>query len=271
MSICNSIPIFFKTARGDSVTPFDYRSERIYVRRRDGTVLTGSPNEFVAATGESGDNLLSALLKPPRVSDLLHGAVREALAEVYSLAMIGRQDTRAWDAPDQYIVDDNEGNGAIVKFLSEGCVAAIACHDPTRLFDVGSVASSVPPNIANALAATTALPFFSGANSQITAVFWTRGDVIESLEPWYLTYRYGGEIFRRELLEDEYWESEAEEHYDLDVRTAKTIVELAHKRGHIQDVVRLTETDMDSIVPPAAPYREEALAELMTSGTFAPA
>src|SRR5262249_8447530 len=90
----------------------DVRVGKIYTVAPDGTRAIGSPDEFRAETGETADHLMSMALPWPHQAALFRGAVREALAEARSIATVGIQDTRIWDQPYRYIVDDNQGNVA---------------------------------------------------------------------------------------------------------------------------------------------------------------
>lgn len=76
------------------------------------------------------------LLPSPSMSVLFRGAARETLAAAYSIARIGRQDTRAWDRPDRYIVDNGEGDSALIQFRADACVGAVSCHAPSRPFNL---------------------------------------------------------------------------------------------------------------------------------------
>jgi hypothetical protein len=55
----------------------------------------------------------------PLWRSLFRGAVRESLAAANSVARIGLQETRAWERPIQYVVDDNEGNAGVVEFNAD--------------------------------------------------------------------------------------------------------------------------------------------------------
>src|SRR5215471_14989429 len=82
---------------GISAEIADVRAGNLRTVSADGRTIFGPPEEFRADTGESGDRLLELLLPWPSVSALFHGCAREALASAHTVAVIGLEETRAWD------------------------------------------------------------------------------------------------------------------------------------------------------------------------------
>lgn len=254
--------------RGQQAVVSDVRTGVLYTLAPDGALLFGSSQEFCADTGESGEALLNLLLPSPRASDLFLGALRESLAAVYSVAKIGRQDTRAWDQLDLYVVDDNEGNAAAVQFLSEGCVGAISNHDPSRDFNFAEAVAMAPLRLRQTLASLCRIPLFQDdGRPRVTAVFWAESGRLRGPEPWWATYLFGAELLRRELLDEEDWKDEAMKHYDLDDATAFAITQIT-RRAHPLEPIVLTKEEAALLSPHRSAYYDESFQQLLSGGRF---
>lgn len=243
----------------------DVRAGLVHGVLSNGARVLGSPHDFQAQSGETGDSLLGMLLPRPTASSFFAGAVREALAAVRSTAIFGRQDTRAWETPSLYIVDDGEGNAASAQLLAGAVVGAMCSHDPTRHFEI--LDELVPAGQREALASLLRLPFLQSTTSLVTAIFWTEDGRLSSPEPWFKTYQFGGEIFRRELLGEAAWRREAAEQHDLDAATACAIVDISKRAAPLKPV-KLTENDVTRLLPHGAAHREEASHQLFGGGMF---
>lgn len=254
---------------GARATLEDIRAGRLHgVSLPEGNYVSGAPEEFRADTGESGAELLALLLPPPTIASLHDGAIRESLAEVYSIARIGRQGTRGWESVAYYTVDDNEGCVAVAKFLPGACVAAASSDDPTRSFDTAAAFALAPPNLRAELASLCALPIFEVAGaSTVTTIFWSDGGFLQGPEPWPTCYIFGGEIFQRELLDEEAWKTEASEHYGLEGFGAEAIVQMARRSSADRPGV-LSEQELRFLVPLDSKHRTEALDQLFSGGFF---
>lgn len=102
----------------------------------------------------------------------------------------------------------------------------------------------------------------------MTGIFWSDGDIICGPEPWHATYRFGGEVLRRELLHDEKWLGEALEQYELTEEIATLIRRIADRRHSIQDVVALTIDESSVLLPPDSKFRSSAVKHLEDGGVF---
>lgn len=240
----------------------DVRAGRIYGELADGTEVSGHPCEFRADTGQSGESLLASLLPPPRADHFFAGALRESLAGIYSTAVFGRADTRAWDRKSRYIVDDGEGNAAIAAWSDDGIVAAMCDHDSTRAFEFGF---GIPDDKLRKLSELIELPFLRTCT--VTAVLWSEQERLEGPEPWFKIYQCGGEIFRSELLNEDEWMSDAVRNCGLDIKTASMIVSISRRAIPLQ-VVELTDFELGMILPTTAAHRAEAREQLESGGMF---
>ncbi len=100
-----------------------------------GASLSGAANEFLSDAGESGEEVLIRLLRPPRLDGLRYGALREAIIFASYVAVEGFSETRAWEG-DSYVIDSGEGSCGIVRFTGDSCVAAMTNYTPHRSYDV---------------------------------------------------------------------------------------------------------------------------------------
>jgi hypothetical protein len=250
---------------GRASTVFDVRAGMLYGVLADGTPTFGAPDGFLTEFGEQGEALLDRLLPRPVASNFFLGMVRESLAAVHSTAIFGRQDTRAWERSDRYLVDDGEGNAAVVQLTAHGLVGAVRCHDPQRSLQVSM--APVPENQRYILKGVLALPILSGDAPPVSAIFWTENGVLTSAEPWYKTYHFGGEIFRRELLDEEGWGRESAEHHELDSAAVAAIIAISRRAIPLHSL-RLTSEEIGMVLPRDAPCWSEAMEQLSGSGMF---
>jgi hypothetical protein len=247
----------------------DVRAGALFATSSEGELLSGAPADFLADTGESGDALLSRLLPNPSAESFLRGVVRACLVGVVSIARIGRQDARAFDAPGRYLVNDGEGNVAGALFLSHGrCVAAINDHDSSRVLDVATQVTSLPAALRESMTSLCELPFLTSlGRSRITAVFWERDGKLYADEPWHRVYLHGGDIFRDELMSETAWKAASQEEHSLPEGMVDLIVMVSHRALWGQSI-ELTEGEFAMLVPPGAKYRDEAVDELFYGGVF---
>jgi hypothetical protein len=227
----------------------------------------GHPDEFAATSGESGDDLLNAAMPWPSWHNLFHGAVRESLATVHSVAKIGIQDTRAWERPLCYVVDNNEGDAGLMEFSVQGAVAAISCHDPHRRFDSTRAIECAPISLRNALRGLCDAPLLR-SGSGVTAVFWTEGELVQGPEPWFRIYQFGGELFRSELLPNLTWRTDGAVRYDLTPELTDLVIAIANRATIRTPVVHVTERESGALIPSGSRYAAEARALLLSDGIF---
>lgn len=223
----------------------------------DGKQTSGAPTDFLTTTGESGAELLERLLAPPTTSELRYGAIRESLACAASTARIGFQETRAWDSLSDYILVDGLGSCGVVRFLWNGCVAALTSHNPWRQFDVVSAIAGAPDKHRATLKQVSHLPLLAESVRQlgISSIFWSDGEQIEGGEPWPTLYAYGGELLAREILDDASWLTEAPEYWALEPEAASVITTIARQRCDRSGLITVSKEDIERILPGGAPHR----------------
>lgn len=232
-----------------------------------GIEQAGAPETFRSTTEESGTDLLRRILVPPDMAALKHGAVREALASVQSVALHGFQETRAWDGPSDYIVDTGEGSCAVLRFAAPGCVAAMIHYDPWRELDLAQALRALPEALRPTADEVCGLPFLNSEHQlSISSIFWSRRDGLCASEPWPTVYAFGAELFRREMAPDVRWKIEAEHYYGVDAALRDLIVQITPRRAESGRGWALCEGDIHLLAPPGAPHRTEALRLLVELG-----
>lgn len=245
----------------------EVRAGHLFGLNADGTYAFQSPDAFRAETGETGERLLEMLLPRPTASQLYTGMIREALADATMKAFSGPAETNWWEKSYSYIANNGEGDGFVVQLVSDGLVGALACHDNVRTLDLRE--DLVPLEQRAALAALLELPYLLTTGSGITAVFWTQDGYLASGEPWHQTYIFGGELMRRELLDDEAWLIEGAEYYGLSDEKTSAIVAVSSRARPRQPIV-LTEEEIALLLPEDAPHRVDAAQQLFEAGVFVP-
>jgi hypothetical protein len=256
---------------GERATLSGVRAGLVYGLRANGTRVSGSASDFVADTGETGEAVLGLLLPNPRASTLLRGTVRESLAAAYSIATLGRQETRAWDECYTYVADDGEGNSGIVKFDPDGASGALNDHDFHRNFDVDGAVALAPVGQRGTLRSLVDLPIFQyNGRRTITSVFWTEGGLLCGPEAWFKIYIFGGELLRRELMDDREWQGEANEYYEISEALVDIIIRITGRLLPLNPIA-LTREELSLLVPDDAPFRTEALEQLFGGGVITPA
>jgi hypothetical protein len=197
---------------------------------------------------------------------LFRGSVRESLAATNCVARIGIQETRAWEGPIRYVVDDNQGNVGVVEFRPDGAVGAISAHTPVRPFDRVRAVAVAPARWQVALEQICRLPLLS-EGAGISAVLWTAGEFIQGPAPesW---VNVGAELFRRELLADSVWEEEARAYYDLAPDVARLAIAIAARAVVRVPIVALPESELRLLVPKGSKHEEQALDLLTSDGLF---
>jgi len=211
---------------------------------------------------------MEAELRHPRVSALFHGAIREALGQAYSIARIGRQDTRTWEDKQRYIVDDNGGSAAAVRFFgANSCVAAVSSHYANEVLDVEWAIGAAPPELQDALRELGELPLLMfGDEPRVTAMFWGDGERLTGPEPWPSVYKAGGDLLRSELLSDKSWSRDAEV-YSLTEPVANAIILIAARAVPGQPV-KMSREELELIVRSGSEHEKDALDDLTSGGVF---
>ena len=209
-------------------------------------------------SGQTGWDVLLEVLVPPTSDELRYGAIRESIAAVRSVALHGFSETRAWDGPDDYIVDTGEGSAGVVRFDGDSCFGALVCLDPRRDFSVQKALLGAPPSVALLARGVLGLPFLIQNMAPITGVFWGDKGVLSSNEDWPVLYKYGGEILRRELLADETWTYEIEADLSLESGVASEIVMLARTRFERRGPVQIREELWHELAPRDSAHFDDA-------------
>lgn len=196
---------------------------------------------------------------------LFTGCVRESLAAVYSVARIGLQETRAWEMPIRYVVDDNQGNVGVVEFGGGGAVGAVSARNVDRSFTPEDAILYAPLTQQEHLRRVCELPLL---DEGVSFMFWTAGLVIEAPKPWNLAYDTGMDLFRRELLSDGDWRVTSAEYYALSSETAWRLIDIAHRARVQAPMLELTESELRMLVPNDSEYATMALELLFEDGIF---
>ncbi|MEZ4306570.1 MAG: hypothetical protein R3F14_00770 [Polyangiaceae bacterium] len=151
------------------------------------------------------------------------------MAAVHSVAELGTQDTRAWEAPLRYVADDNQGNVGVVEVREAGLVGAVSARTTVRPLECPRAARFAGADWQReALTSLCELPLLN-EGAGVTAVFWTVNDLIEVPEAWEIAWESGLALFRRELLVDADWEVEGAEHYGLSSDLAQLAIGIARR------------------------------------------
>lgn len=200
----------------------------------------------------------------PSWRELFHGAARESLAAVHSVARIGTQDTRAWERPMRYVADDNQGNVGVVEFLHDGVVGAISARAPKRLFEPAGAIDLAPSGLREALGRVCELPLLQEGLG-VSAAFWTVGDFLQTLGTW---GESGTELFRRELLPGKIWEVEALAYYKLVPEVAHLAIAIASRAVVHAPLATLSEGELIQLIPKGSRYEREAIELLLSDGLF---
>jgi hypothetical protein len=209
----------------------------------------------------------------PAWRSLFHGAMRQSLAAVYSVARIGTQGTNAWERPIRYVADDNQGNVGVVEFWVDGAVGAVVAHTPKGRFDRARAIDLAPPTVRDALIRVCDLPLLQsllqegpGVPTGVWAAFWTVGEFIQSSESWGDTCL--SEVFETELLADSAWETEGTRYFGLAPGVANLIIAIARRAVVRAPMVTLSDRELRELVPKASKHEDEALNLLTSEGLF---
>ena len=257
---------------GERSTLSEVRAGLIFGLRADGSRIFGDPEAFVADTGETGEAVLRLLLPNPKASTLVRGAAREALAAAYSVATLGRQETRAWDQSYIYIIDNGEGDVGVVQFDLHGASGAFSNHhfQLQRKFAAHDAVALAPVAHQGTLRSLVNLPIFQqNERSAITSVFWTDNGLLCGPEAWHKVYTFGCELLRHELLEDHDWAVEASEYYALSSSLVATIIQITDRLVPLNPLP-LKREEFVALVPQDAPFHADAVDQLFSGGVFTP-
>ncbi len=250
-----------------SVVISDYVAGSLVTTTDDGEEVLGAPEDFRSTQGESGTSILCRILRPPTVESLRYGAIRESIAAARYVAVKGFQETRAWDGVNDYVIDTGEGSCGVVRFIAAGCVAVMINYDPWRKLDLAQVRATIPPTLQNVADEVCKIPLLnSPAQLGISCLFWSEGQTLRAHEPWPIAYKFGGELLRQEMLNDELWEAEAAVYYGLDEPTLSLVISVAKRRVTSNGIVVLTGDEIRSIVPQNSPHYTEAVQLLHDCG-----
>ena len=214
----------------------------------------------------------------PSVAQLLHGAMREAVAAAGAQARSGSWFGNAhWDPAGFYFVDNHQGECGAIWFSSESIAAGIlSSGDPWRKYDYRRAIARAPSEARSALLwLVQEYPFRFGeaASPRINAVFWSDDGRLAAPEPWSSFAEYGGRVLEAELKDDATWATDgwgpADEDGAPDPATARVMIALAKRRLAAGAAVTLTAREERTIVPVDALGRAEALDTLRCGGRWA--
>jgi hypothetical protein len=198
---------------------------------------------------------------------LLHGAVRDSLANVSSLAESGPEDTRAWERPLDYVVSDNQGNVGVAEFVADGAIAAMIARSPSRTFDAESALTRAPSRWRAGLRRLCELPLLTKPY-QVTGILWTEGDLLAGPESWTDVWWSGAEVFEHELMEDDAWRGPGAEYYGVSAAVAQVAITLARRAEARAPLLRLTQFELRQLVPEHSKHAEAAMELLFGQGMF---
>ena len=203
----------------------------------------------------------------PMWQGLFHGAVREALAAASSTALLGVQDTHAWESPMTYVVDDNQGNVAIAEFSPGGVIAAMSARALGRPFEWTHAIGTAPPPARGSLRRLCEAPLLQEGMG-ISALFWSVGELIQSAESWVETWSNGAEVFEHELLTNPEWKGEGGEYYGLTSEVCDLIIEVAERAVIGTPIARLFRHELTMLIPPGSDHEGTAVDLLTASRLF---
>jgi hypothetical protein len=198
---------------------------------------------------------------------LFHGAIRESLAAVNSVARIGIQDTHAWESPIRYVADDNEGNVGIVEFQPDRAIGAVSARTPGRVLDQLRAIDRAPPEVRDSLLRLSELPLLQ-EGSGVTEIFWTVGESIQGPESWDEMCLHGLELFEHELLSDSEWELEGTAFYELTPDVARLVIAVAARAMVRAPMLHLSEHELKVLVPKNSKHESVARDLLLSDGLF---
>lgn len=230
-----------------------------------GASLSGAANEFLSDTGESGEEMLIRLLRPPLLDALRYGALREAITFASYVAVEGFGETRAWEN-DSYVVDSGEGSCGIVRFTGDSCVAAMTNYTPHRSYDVVSHVAQAPARLQEELRHLCAAPMLNSEHQRdVSAVFWAVDGVLAGAEPWPTLYQFGAEMLRREMLTDSDWRDEAHWNCESMPLVLDSAIRVA-RRLVTTPSAALLDIEQSKLLPQGAPNISEARDLLSAAG-----
>ena len=171
--------------------------------------------------------------------------------------------------PTRYIVDNGEGDAAVIHFGETGCLGvAISDGLPSMSGDeVKASTDALPRGVRDEILALLELPFVRSYSGPL-ATFWTQDGIVTGARPWHQLYADGGEILRLELCSDEEWIAEVGSEYGFDIATARGIISIADRRRSPNDVVFIRSEEERFLVPEDSSHRDEALEQLLHAGVY---
>lgn len=243
----------------------DYRAGNLVASTLDGETMFGLPDRFRSDEGVPGETVLERLMSWPRVAALVHGCLRETLANAASIARIGRQETRDFDGPNTYFADNNEGSLTCLTYVGRECIGLSFSKDPFRAYDYGAALQAMPESLLPHATNAAAQPIFCGQDQAFTAVFWSVDGTLASHEPWATVYAFMGDILELELSNDANWFELAEDHHELPPMCLRLILDVV-SRVEADGMLRVRAVEQSVLFPPSEPYSATAIEELVAGG-----
>ncbi len=81
----------------------------------------------------------------------------------------------------------------------------------------------------------------------VTAVFWEKGEILTSAEPWDQTLEHGVKVFNYELMEESEALSEVKEDYEFDDEVMSIVEDIYRKRISSQGQITIDEQSWEFI------------------------
>lgn len=245
-----------------------YRAGHLLTRDGD-CQQWGDPKDFLTVEGQDGEAFLDERLPFPKIDTFYYGAVREAIASAHFHAVSGNWcgNVNFGDKGQYCCVDNQQGEDALVQFLSNLCVGVVSSGDPTRTYDVAMGISKAP------LECQKALQDIVANHEQwfcrpATGLFWSDGDRLTGHEPFRILHSYGFETMEEFCLDDERWSTHFANGCDSTTKIAKSIIAVAKQYCLTRCPVEVSSEDLETIFPKNAPARDDAL-KAVTSTEYA--
>ena len=204
--------------------------------------------------------MLGRILRPPSLGPLRYAAIRESLVAARATSMSGFVETRAWEGFTDYIIDTGEGSCGVVRFAQNCCVGAMINYDPWRQLDLEHSLEEMPRPLGRMARDVCALPLLNSPDQLgISSLFWSDGGPLRGSEPWPTLYEFGGELLRRELLDEELWPEEAAHYYDIEPERLAVLTTIARRRVACPGILTLTHDEADAVLPAGSSFRADAM------------
>ncbi len=223
---------------------------------------SGAPEDFLLESGQTAAQFLETQLSYPKVKALHYGAIREALASAHIEAVYGQWFGLLNFSGGLCYVDNQEGDSAMLRLGEDNCLGVVRCKAPSRVYDVQRSVSKVPEHLRDQLL-ELARQHESHYQVPLTGLFWSEGDVLNSLESLYSLYPYGFELLEPLLLADACWSNLRIEDSEVAPNAAELICELAARILKQGNPVNITDSELGTLFPRGSKARKSAMKAVM--------